>query len=174
MALAGPRVVVVDCDLRQRGLTRLVGDAKVGIVEAIEGTVPLEQAMVHDTRSGMWILPAAAGEIPFDLFSRDETDAFLKTLTERFDYVILDTPPILGVADARILATKADRVLYAVHWNRTPLRTAQSAIDILNECGADIAGALLTRVDVKRQARFGYQDSSDYFHAYRKYYVTAA
>jgi capsular exopolysaccharide synthesis family protein len=174
MALGGSRVVVVDCDLRQRGLTRLIGDAKAGIVQVAEGSATLESTLVFDGRSGLWILPAAAGEIPYDLFTKDEMDKLFHTLGERFDYVVLDTPPILGVADARILCTKADRVLYAVHWNKTPLRTAQSAIDILNECGADVAGALLTRVDVKRQARFGYQDSSDYFHAYRKYYVTAA
>jgi succinoglycan biosynthesis transport protein ExoP len=174
MALSGSRTVVIDCDLRQRGLTRLIGGAAVGLVQVTAGSATLEEAMIHDARTGLWILPCAEGAIPYDLFTKPELDAVFEKLKEQFDYVILDSPPILGVADARILATKADRVLYAVHWNKTPLRTAQSAVDILRECGADVAGALLTRVDVKRQARFGYQDSSDYFHAYRKYYVTAA
>ncbi len=61
-----------------------------------------------------------------------------------------------------------------MHWNKTPLSTAQSAVEILNECGAEIAGALLTRVNVKQQARFGFQDDSDYYSYYRNYYVTAA
>jgi Mrp family chromosome partitioning ATPase len=52
------------------------------------------------------------GDIPYDLFSRPECDALLRRAAERFDYVLLDTPPILGVADARILAGKVDRVLY--------------------------------------------------------------
>ncbi|HEY3694290.1 GumC family protein [Phenylobacterium sp.] len=174
MALSGSRVLAMDCDLRQRGLTRLIGDAKLGIVQVVEGSASLEQALLHDSKTGLWILPAAHGAAPYDLFTNPKTDALFEHLGAKFDYIIMDTPPILGIADARILATKADRVLYAVHWNKTPLRTAQSAIEILRECGADIAGALLTRVDVKRQARFGYQDSSDYFHAYRKYYATVA
>lgn len=174
MALSGSRVLAIDCDLRQRGLTRLVGDAQVGLVQVVEGSAKLQDALMHDPRSGLWILPAAKGEVPYDLFTSAKCDALFKQLSSGFDYIIIDSPPILGIADARILAAKADRVLYVVQWNKTPLRTAQSAMDILRECGADVAGALLTRVNVKRQARFGYQDSSDYFHAYRDYYASVA
>ena len=88
--------------------------------------------------------------------------------------MILDTPPILGVADARILAAKADRVLYLVQWNKTPLRAAQAAVDILQECGANVVGALLTKVNVKGQARYGYGDSSDYYGYFKNYYIAAA
>jgi succinoglycan biosynthesis transport protein ExoP len=122
----------------------------------------------------MWVLPAAGKSIPYDLFSNPETDDVLRDLANRFDYVILDAPPILGVADARILAGKADRVLYLVQWNKTPLRAAQSAVDILNECGANVVGALLTKVNVKGQARYGYGDSSDYYGYFKNYYIAAA
>jgi capsular exopolysaccharide synthesis family protein len=174
MALSGSRVLAVDCDLRQRGLTRLVGEPAVGLVQVVDGTAKLEDALVQDVKSGLWILPTSKAHVPYDLFTNPKCDALFKQLAAGFDYIIMDTPPILGIADARILATKADRVLYAVHWDKTPLRTAQSALDILRECGADVAGALLTRVNVKRQARFGYQDSSDYFRAYRDYYASVA
>jgi capsular exopolysaccharide synthesis family protein len=173
MALSGGKVVVVDCDLRQRGLTRLVGDSDTGLVQVVEGRVRLEDAMMLDAKTGLWILPAATGDIPDDLFGQEATEELFDRLSKEFDCVLLDTPPILGVADARMLAARADRVLYTVHWNKTPVRAAQAAIDILQESGADIAGALLTRVDVKKQARFGYNDSSDYFHAYRAYYAKA-
>jgi Mrp family chromosome partitioning ATPase len=88
--------------------------------------------------------------------------------------VILDAPPLLGVADARIVAAKADRVLYVVQWNKTPASAAQSAIEILQDCGAKITGAILSKVDVKKQARYGYGDASDYFTYYRHYYLTNA
>lgn len=175
MALSGSRVVVVDCDLRMRGLTKLVGERNIGIVQVVEGSASLSEALIQDQRTGLTVLPAAGGHaVPYDMFSTPQSDALLRELAEQYDYVILDTPPILGVADARILASKVDKVLYVVRWNKTPRRTAQSAIDILNESGADIAGAVLSRVDIKAQARFGFKDQSDYFHEYRNYYITAA
>lgn len=173
LALGGARVALVDCDLRQRGVTKLVGPRDVGLVEVVQDGVPLEEALVHDEKSNCYVLPAAGKSIPYDLFSNPETDKVLRKLSDQFDYVILDAPPILGVADARILAAKADRVLYLVQWNKTPLRAAQSAVDILNECGADIAGALLTKVNVKGQARYGYGDSSDYYGYFKNYYIAA-
>jgi capsular exopolysaccharide synthesis family protein len=174
LALGGARVCLVDCDLRQRGVTKLLGPREVGLVEVVQDKVPLSEALVHDPKSNMFVLPAAGKSIPYDLFSNPDTDDVLRDLANRFDYVILDAPPILGVADARILAAKADRVLYLVQWNKTPLRAAQSAVDILNECGANVVGGLLTKVNVKGQARYGYGDSSDYYGYFKNYYIAAA
>jgi succinoglycan biosynthesis transport protein ExoP len=173
LALSGSSVVLVDCDLRQRGTTKLAGPQDVGLVEVVQDGVPLDDALIHDEKSNCWILPASGKSIPYELFSNPKTDEILRELSERFDYVILDAPPILGVADARILAAKADRVLYLVQWNKTPLRAAKSAIDILQECGANVAGALLTKVNVKGQARYGYGDSSDYYGYFKNYYLAA-
>jgi capsular exopolysaccharide synthesis family protein len=175
LSLTGSKVVLVDCDLRRRGATKLTGEADVGIVEVVEEKFPLQRALIRDTKSNAWILPASAQrDIPHDLFGRPETDQVLRNLAETFDYVILDAPPLLGVADARILAAKADRVLYVVHWNKTPASAAQSAVEILQSCGANVIGAILTKVNVKKQARYGYGDASDYFDYYRHYYITNA
>lgn len=174
LALGGARVCLVDCDLRQRGVTKLIGPREVGLVEVVQDKVPLSEALVHDEKSNCFVLPAAGKSIPYDLFSNPDTDDVLRELSNQFDYVILDAPPILGVADARILAGKADRVLYLVQWNKTPLRAAQSAVDILHECGANVAGALLTKVNVKGQARYGYGDASDYYGYFKNYYIAAA
>ncbi|WP_395671346.1 GumC family protein [Phenylobacterium sp.] len=174
LALSGARVALVDCDLRQRGVTKLIGPRDVGLVEVVLDKAPLNEALYHDAKTGLFILPASGKSVPYDLFSNPDTDAVFRELADRFDYVILDAPPILGVADARILAAKADRVLYLVQWNKTPLRAAQSAVDILQECGANVAGALLTKVNVKGQARYGYGDSSDYYGYFKNYYIAAA
>jgi capsular exopolysaccharide synthesis family protein len=174
LALSGSRVVIVDCDLRQRGVTKLIGARDVGLVEVVQEKVPLSEALVHDAKTNLFILPAAGKSVPYDLFSNADTDEIFRELARQFDYVILDAPPILGVADARILAAKADRVLYLVQWNKTPLRAAQSAVDILQECGANVIGALLTKVNVKGQARYGYGDASDYYGYFKNYYIAAA
>jgi capsular exopolysaccharide synthesis family protein len=174
LALSGSRVALVDCDLRQRGVSKLIGPREVGLVEVVQDKVPLAEALVHDPKSNCFILPAAGKSVPYDLFSNPDTDEVFRELARQFDYVILDAPPILGVADARIIAAKADRVLYIVQWNKTPLRAAQSAVDILQECGANVVGALLTKVNVKGQARYGYGDASDYYGYFKNYYIAAA
>ena len=78
---------------------------------------------------------------------------------------------LLGVADARFLAAMADRVIFVAQWNKTPVRAARAAVEVLQEGGANVVGAVLSQVDVKKQALYGYSDSSDYFHYYRDYYL---
>ena len=176
LAQAGESVVVVDCDLRRHGLTDLVpeaANAETGLVEVIKKSAALDDALILDPRSGAWVLPVVRHEgMPEDLFNTKQCDALFQTLAQRFDHVVLDTPPLLGVADARILATKADKVLFVVQWNKTPASAVQAAADILQHCGAKVAGAVLAQVNIRQQARFGYGDSSDYFGSYKNYYVT--
>lgn len=174
LAMSGSSVVLVDGDLRQRGVTKLAGKATIGIAEVCLGKATLDEALVCDGVSGAWVLPASPNNVPLDLFSRPEAEALLKELAERFDYVIVDTPPVLGVADGRILCAMADSVLYVALWNKTPARMMQSALDILEESGANVVGSVLSKVDIRQQSRYGFGDSSDYFKYYRDYYATAA
>ncbi|HEV7158712.1 MAG TPA: polysaccharide biosynthesis tyrosine autokinase [Caulobacteraceae bacterium] len=172
LALSGARVLVIDCDLRKRGLSRLTGHQSGGLVEVIEGKLKADEAMIHDRSSGAWILPTSpTGPLPHELFSDPRTDALLKELEPHFDHVILELPPVLGLADARILAAKADRVLYVVRWNKTPARAAQAGLDVLRELGANVVGAALTQVNIKQQSRYGYCDGTDYFNYFRNYYL---
>lgn len=176
LAMAGSRVILVDCDMRQRGVTKLVGDTDIGLAEVIEGRSTLSEAMVPDAKSSAWILPSTSATSPehHDIFDRPNVDEIFKELRDSFDYVILDTPPVLGVADARVVSARADQVLYVVRWSKTPRRAAQSGLDILQESGANVAGVLLSRVNVKKQAAYGYGDSSDYFQYFRNYYIANA
>lgn len=172
LAFSGARVVLIDCDLRKRGLSQLTGCRSQGLVEVIQGKAKLDEALIHDLPSGAWILPTAPiSLLPHDLFSGPGTDRLFKELEPHFDHIILELPPVLGLADARVLAAKADRVLYLIHWNTTPARSAQSGLEVLHELGANVIGAALTQVNVKQQARFGYRDSSDYFSYFSQYYM---
>jgi capsular exopolysaccharide synthesis family protein len=173
LAMSGSHVVLVDCDTRRRGATRLIGGADKGLVEVIKGEATLDEALIVDQKTRLSILPAGAHSTPADLFSCPEADQLLKTLSERYDYVILDTQPVLGVADARIIATKADRVLFVAKWNHTSAKASQAAVDMLRDCGANVVGALLSRVNVRKQSLYGYGDSSDYYQYFGDYYLPA-
>lgn len=102
------------------------------------------------------------------------TDASVRALIDelraRYDLVIIDSPPLLGVNDGRILAMQADSVLVAVRWGKTSRSAAGSVLKALRSVSAPILGIALTRVDTKRQALYGEGDSLQYHREFQRYY----
>ena len=93
-------------------------------------------------------------------------------LKQRYDYVLLDTPPVMAVADARVIGHVMDKTLFVVRWDKTPRKVARAAIELLHKGGADIAGVVLQQVDLKRYSILGYGESGHYYHygRYGHYY----
>ncbi|WP_305597374.1 polysaccharide biosynthesis tyrosine autokinase [Phenylobacterium sp.] len=173
LAMSGSSVVLVDADLRRRAVSKLVEAPAIGLLEAIEDPSRLDQAMVKDTRSEAMILPVV-GDVPSsgDLFGSSDMDVFLAALRKRFDYVLIDTPPVLALAETRLIATKVDQVVFLAKWRQTPAKAAQNAIATLIKSGARVAGVCLTQVDLRRQSSEGYGDSAYYYRAYKDYYTS--
>jgi polysaccharide biosynthesis transport protein len=172
-ALQGWKVLLIDCDLRRPGLTAAMGvDAQAGLIQVLSGAVSLEQAVVRDEASGagLLLLPGKT-DATNDVFGSSAMDRLLAQLKHSYDLIVLDTAPVLPVADSRILAAKADSVIVAANWNKTPKRAVQSALKILDAMGARVAGVTLTRVDMEKQARSTYGDVEYYSKAYRGYYA---
>jgi polysaccharide biosynthesis transport protein len=171
MAMAGDRVVLVDCDLRRNALADLTPDTDTGLVEVLRGEAPLERALVADSRvENLAILPLAQSVFdPADLFTDEAIATVLDALRERFDAIILDVPPILAVADARKLAMRADAVVLLVAWNKTPQAAARRALAQLLRDGAKVVGAAFTLV----RHQTGFVDPEDpayYSMMYEQYY----
>ena len=171
-AQSGLRVVLVDCDLRRRNVNRLLGfEPEVGLVEVLNRAVTLDQAIMLDEPSGAHILPLAKNSFtPRDVFGSTAMDALLAQLRRDFDLVILDTAPVLAVSDTRLVATKADAVVFLARWRKTPEKAIAAALKILEQSGAHVAGVGLTQVDMKAQSRYGYGDAGYYYADYKKYY----
>jgi polysaccharide biosynthesis transport protein len=85
--------------------------------------------------------------------------------------VILDSPPVLAVSDARVLARIVDRTIFLVRWVDTRRERAIAGWRQLVEAGGQVAGVALTLVDVRRHAQYGYSDSGDYYGQVKKYYT---
>ena len=175
-ALAGDRVVVVDCDFRRRASSAFSGNkTDTGLFEVLSGAAPLERALMRDEATGAMFLPIAKTETPtLDLFSSPAMLQLLGELRQRFDLVILDTAPVLPLADTRLLAALADRIVVLAQWRKTPRNAVESALAILDSADGHIAGASLTRVDLRKQAREGYGDPTFYHRQYQSYYAPAA
>ncbi len=172
-AQAGATVLIIDCDLRRRNVNRLLGiDPAVGLVEVLNGSVTLDQALIHDAPSGAWVLPLASGGFtPKDVFGSAAMDSLLAEVRQRFDLVILDTAPTLAVSDTRILTAKADVTVFLARWRKTPEKAIVAALKTLDQAGAHVSGVALTQVDMVAQAKYGYGDAGYYYSSYKKYYA---
>jgi capsular exopolysaccharide synthesis family protein len=173
-SLQGARTIVVDCDLRRRSLQKFVYQGPdVGLVEVVRGDASLEDAVVVDDLTGVHYLPLSYGKLTAtDIFGSVAMDDLLDQLRSRYDFIILDTAPLLALADARILAAKCDAVILLCGWRKTPEDALKSAIRLLRAAGAPLAGVSLTRVDVRRQAAHGYGDSAYYYREASSYHAS--
>lgn len=172
-ALIGMKVVVIDCDVRRPTReTVLENTSGVGLVEVLAGTASLDQALIRDPETGAFFLQLSNETVPPGLFHGRPMLNLLVELRRRFDVVILDLPPVLAIAEARVLASYADAVLFVVKWRSTHSKACEHALSQLDMSGAYLAGVVLTQADVQELARSGYGDSYHYYKAYSSYYLT--
>ncbi|MPT47031.1 MAG: polysaccharide biosynthesis tyrosine autokinase [Sphingobium sp.] len=150
-ALSGRKVVLVDCDMRRRATTRsLKNELSVGLADVLRGTATVDQVLVKDEQSGAYLLPQRHYEPgDFDLIPSKAMESLVDTLSRQFDLVILDTAPILPIAEARAVAAMADAVLVVVRWRVTPVTAVQIALSELGRAGANVVGTVLSQVDVR-------------------------
>ena len=95
----------------------------------------------------------------------------LEEMTAYYDLVMIDSPPVAAVSDSFTLSGLVDKSIYVIRWEETPRNVALAGIRQMLESGGDVAGIVLSRVDIKKHARYGYADSGHYQGSYRKYYV---
>jgi polysaccharide biosynthesis transport protein len=166
------RTVLLDLDLRRPKVAREFGfEPRVGVVELLEGELGLEDAIWHDADGGVDVLPVAGNHPnPFSLLTSARLTNLLKQLDAHYDCVIIDSPPVLGVPDAKTLAGAADAIVFVLHWDRTTRAAAQAALKELRPFCTRVAGAVLSRVDLKRHARYSYGDAGQYYMQYSTYY----
>lgn len=171
-AQGGMSVVLIDCDVRRASSARALGiQAKNGLIELLRGQATLDEVLVQDPISGAVFLPIAKPSADAEeLISSKRMFDLVAELRKRFQLVLLDTAPVLAVADTRVLAREADAVVLLCHWRKTPRKATEAALQQLESVGAFVAGVALTCVNLTEQARSGYGDSTYFYEAYRQYY----
>lgn len=147
-ALAGLRVVLVDCDVRRPAATRyLTAHVEAGLIEVLQGRVPLREALRRDTPSGAWLLAISTdGPVASDLVGSDAMRTLVAQLARDYDLIVLDTAPALALAEARAVAAMADSVLLVARWRTTPIEATRIALDLLTKSDAKVTAAVLTLV----------------------------
>ncbi|WP_156678133.1 polysaccharide biosynthesis tyrosine autokinase [Sphingomonas profundi] len=147
-ALAGLRVVLVDCDGRRPAASRALSPyVKTGLAQVLEDGVDYRDALQVDVPSGAWFL-AQANERPVihGAVATPQMEALVRQLERVYDLVLLDTAPTLALSEARELAAMADGVLLVARARRTPADATRMAKDMLEQAGAKVVATALTMV----------------------------
>lgn len=169
LAVSGSRTLLIDCDIRRASLrqtTGIAGDA--GLVEILDKQAPVEAAIIADTTEKLDLLPVLRPQYSSeDVFGGDTMAQLLKDLSSRYDHIVLDLPPLLGLADGRFLAALADAVVLVVRWGKTPMRPVAAAVQQLRADDAHLIGAIFAMVDPSSEAIGGLYYSQQYAAYYR-------
>ncbi|CAO3403557.1 GumC family protein [Azospirillum palustre] len=173
-SMLGLRVLLVDADMRRASISAKVGKASdLSLAEVLTEGVDFRSAVIRDPLTGLDILTAtAAGRKPVDMLAMaDKVHQTMQAMRDAYDLVIFDCPPVLSVADVQVLARHADATLFCLRWNATPRESVLAAVRMLKDAKANVAGVLLTRVNVRKHASYGYRDMGYYYGKHRNYYT---
>lgn len=169
LAQSGRQVVVVDADLRAGNCHTLLGlPNRYGLVHLLNDDLPLDAVLQRTVVDGLYFI--TRGPVPPDpakLLGSDRMKEVLKGLQERFDLVLIDTPPAIAVSDAVVLSVQCDGVLLVLRAQKTPAGAIQRVVERLETVGAKILGTVLVGADMR------HPDYAEYRHYYRSYYSTA-
>ncbi|MCB9944465.1 MAG: polysaccharide biosynthesis tyrosine autokinase [Geminicoccaceae bacterium] len=172
-ARSAQRVILVDLDLRHPSVHRdLPLEPEAGFVEVMAGERKLSEVILHDEESGIDILPVRRQTAnPTDILSSRRMRRLISVLRSHYDYVVIDSAPLLGVTDSKIVALLVDKVIFATQWEKTRIEAARNGLAHLREINASVAGSVLTQVNVRKHAYYGYGDVGQYYGKYQRYYV---
>jgi capsular exopolysaccharide synthesis family protein len=174
LAMAGNKVLLIEGDLRRPRLKKaLKAPASVGdIAQLLAGDKKLEECLVADKASGMHFIVSHGGTpSPQDLLGSQQMERFVSAMRQKYDLIIIDTPPILAVSDAALIGKMVDTAVFVIRWADTPREVAVGAIKTLLGYKLRLAGIVLSQVDLEAHARYGYGDQGYYYGRYREYYA---
>jgi succinoglycan biosynthesis transport protein ExoP len=165
-ALIGRRVLVIDFDFRHPSIPPMLdGKADKTVADLLLYDCLPEDVIRHVPDLNLDYLPVARCPVdPIALFARDGMPELLCQLRKKYDCILIDSPPLLGATEARLLACLADKILFVVKWGSTKRELAQSALNLLCRLGRsgkkciDLSVAVVTQVDLKEHGRYGYGD----------------
>jgi len=162
-AQLGDKVLVVDSDLRRPiQHTILNMSNRFGLTNVLMRDVPIEEVIKPTSVPNLHFLPS--GRLPrasLGLLDSQRMRELVKNLKARYDYVFFDSPPIMGVTDASILASEVDGVLLVVQYRKYPRIISSRARRMIENVGGNLLGVVLNNINILRD---------DYYYYYHSYY----
>jgi polysaccharide biosynthesis transport protein len=174
---SGQRSLLIDGDLRRKSTSRAFGPGdRPGLTEIFAGTAALADVVHHDDSTGIDVISAGPGSgVSGYQINTERMQELLDQLRGRYDFIVIDSSPLLPVIDAAILATMVDRTVLVVEWSQTPRTSAVEALQRLTPEAQRTVGVLINKVDHRRLRTYGYgygygYNYGRYYGSFRKYY----
>ncbi len=163
LAQTGARTLLIDMDMRKPALARIMGvDGSRGMSNYLSGNSDLSSQIQPGKIPNLFVLAAGPHPPnPAELIGSDRMLTGLSLVKDYFKYIVIDSPPIMSVTDALILANMVDGVVLVIHGGKTPRDAVQKASERLVGVGGRVLGALINNVDIRK---------SEYSSYYRYYY----
>ena len=171
LAFGGARVLLIDADMRRPSVATTLGIANdIGLSHLLTGQATARQAIAKTAVDNLWVMTAGiTPPNPSELLASDRMKALIDNVhSGPFDWVLIDTPPILAVTDAVIIAPSVSGVVFIIGSEMTQRRLAERAVETLMTSRPRLLGVVLNRVDIVRNK---YYYSRYYGYKYKNYYV---
>jgi succinoglycan biosynthesis transport protein ExoP len=168
MALSGARTLLIDGDLRRGALREAFGiSSKIGFSEVLKQEVNWQEVVVPTSYPSLFLMPRGKtlGQ-PSEHLLRESTDQLLKEMYSHYDYIIIDSSPVLAADDSTSLAPKIDATLFVVRLSYTSARLTRKSLELLYNRQVNVPGVILNYVDTSLPEYYYYQ--------YSEYYNTPA
>lgn len=167
LSRSGAKVILIDADMRNPSACGLLGlEEAHGLTNYLSGQDALE-SLIRETGVENLALIGAGPQPPnaAELLSGSRLTQLIKHLSGQYDHVVVDAPPVLGLADAPLLGSAVESIILVVQANRHKMRAISNALKRLQTPNAHVIGAIVTKVDTK-DAAYGYGYGYGYGYSY--------
>jgi capsular exopolysaccharide synthesis family protein len=167
LAQKGVRVLLIDADLRRPSVHKTLGmGPRSGLSNVLTGSALLEQTIVRSPiLTNLFVLPAGTPPPnPAELLASSNMRDLLLELRDKYDHIVIDTPPTLSVTDAVVLSQRIDAIILVIRSNQTTKQALRRARDILAQVNARITGVLLNAVDLTSPDYYYYYEYQGKYH----------
>lgn len=166
MAQAGQKVVIMDCDFRNPTQHRLFKLQNKGLSNCIATGKDVLEIVQSSGTPGLDILTSGpVAPNPSEILASNRMKTVIDELKEKYDYVLIDTPPVLPVTDSSVIGSIADGTILLTAWNQITPALAKEAKTRLEQAGAKILGVVLNKVEVASKG-YGYGYGYGYYYYY--------
>jgi capsular exopolysaccharide synthesis family protein len=166
-ASLGRKTLLIDCDLRRPSVARLleIENPTAGTVEVMLGHTDLQSAVVKGIHENLEILPVGSmTPNPTEVMASHQLREFIEKCREEYSLVLIDSPPVMGIADAPLLSRSVDATIFVLEANKVQFGQARAAVRRVRSAGGNILGVILTKYRALEAGQ-----SYDYQYGYYQY-----